>query len=82
MTMSTSRNEPNRATCPDIDRAIALMEDLRESNHQLREWGNGLVNDLEEKDDEIKVLEEQVSTLEDECNDLKKQLAATPTETA
>jgi archaellum component FlaC len=74
--MPTSRNEPNRATCPDIDQAISLMEDLRESNRLLRDWGNGLVNDLEAQDEEIRTMDERINELESEVENLISELAA------
>lgn len=48
--MSTCRNEPNNSTCPKIDQAIQILEDLRHENAQLCEWGNGLVKNLEQQD--------------------------------
>lgn len=58
-----------------------LLEQLRDANSSLREWGNNLVSDLEEQDREIEQLNKEISKLEskvdeyaDMVSDLEDQL--------
>lgn len=66
---------PVKYTCPDIDRAIDYLEDvkrlidtsiryfeeLRSANQALREWGEGLENELEEAANTINNLEAELN---------------------
>lgn len=115
--MATSRSEPVRHTCPDIDRAIddllaignemdkadtfencnlqywsgviddiargsrCTLERLRDANSSLREWGNELASELDDKDDQIKTLEreneelkEQMTSLQDEISEMSYEI--------
>lgn len=62
-----------------------LLEDLRTSNSTLRGWGNDLVSDLENMDDEINRFErqikeikekkdEEIETLQNQILELQEQL--------
>lgn len=50
------------------------LEDLRSSNSKLRDWGEGLEEQIDEKDKEIDSLNDQISTLEWELNELKEKV--------
>jgi chaperonin cofactor prefoldin len=85
--MSRPPDEP-RFTCDSIDSAISYLEDLRQSNADLREWGSWWMRkaeELEEQLDEADTLyeeettklEEQIEELQDEIEKLKAEIAPT-----
>jgi hypothetical protein len=43
--------EPGHS-CPDIDQIISMLEDLREENKKLREWGQWWKDKAEELDND------------------------------
>lgn len=79
-------SEPVGNTCPKIDKAIEMMEDLRSDNSCLREWGNDLVEAIEqfetlcqeqkdtiiELEEEIKILKDQLWEKSEEFNEYKR----------
>ena len=79
-----SYQEPVPVTCPDIDHAVSMAEDitrilekLRESNDALRSWGNELVEECKEHEKEQERLRELNDDLEyklDEANIELQQL--------
>lgn len=78
----TDRDEPVGITCPKIDNIIEILEEVRHANSKLREWGNGLVKDLEQKDNEIDSLKADIESLQgelkeacSEMNDLERELS-------
>jgi hypothetical protein len=65
--MSRAPNQPSY-TCPDIDKIISMLEELRKDNAALREYGEWWEEHDEEternKDIEIEDLHRQISELE------------------
>lgn len=73
--------EPNQ-TCPTIDKGISeidsairdleysksIYEEVRRANKDLRDWGQYWKDKCEEKDKEIKTLEEKIEELEANAN--------------
>ena len=55
-------------TCPDIDAAISMLEDLRTDNSRLRDWG-------EAEESKVDELENQVSDLESKIQDLENRIS-------
>jgi chromosome segregation ATPase len=56
------------------------LEDLRTSNSKLRDWGNALVDDLEEQDTRIEELENENETLKSKLDDAEEALKRYETE--
>lgn len=46
-------NSPVNNTCPAIDDAIGILEDLREANAALRAWGNEQYDRAEDFEEEM-----------------------------
>lgn len=46
----------------EIEGVIESMEELRNSNSRLRDWGEGLEQTIADKDQEIENLKEQIET--------------------
>lgn len=76
-----SNRAPFRNTCPDIDEAIGIMEQLRKVNDGLRTWGeeqaeesDRLRDELSEANVKIDGLESSVDALQSTIEDLKAQL--------
>jgi chromosome segregation ATPase len=49
------------------------LEDLRSSNSALRDWGQEMYNDAEERENERDKYEEECESLKDEISDLEKE---------
>lgn len=74
-------------TCPDIDKAIAIMEELRDANESLRSWGleqeeraDQAESELADAEARIESLEEKIENLEAQLAELEAQLAAVGSE--
>lgn len=65
--MSRHDREPIGYTCPDIDKLIAIAEELRKDNESLRDWGR-------EEAEKVDELEARIEELEEQLNDLQLQL--------
>lgn len=61
--MSIHNREPINYTCPDIDKLIALAEELRKDNEILRSWGREEAEKVDELETYLKDLEEQIDDL-------------------
>jgi len=61
-------------TCPQIDSAIDMLEDLRKSSDEVRQWARRKADELEGAQEEISALETKVSELEDEVETLKDRI--------
>jgi hypothetical protein len=64
--MSRHDREPVAYTCPDIDKLIAIAEELRKDNESLRDWGREEAEKVDELEARIQALEEQVSDLHEQ----------------
>jgi len=75
--MSAQRKEPVPQTCPVIDSTLreldncytlvtGVLEDLRESNSALRDWGNELLEELEAVEKELDGVLDEKRELEQE----------------
>lgn len=66
---------PVSHTCPDIDKAISILEDLRTDNSKLREWGEeeaAMVDKLEKQvEDSESDHAEAVEKLERQIRDMQ-----------
>lgn len=51
----------------ELENCIGYLEDLRSSNSALRDWGEGLDEELEEAANRINELEEKIEKLEFSC---------------
>ena len=80
--MGVDRREPVKSTCPTIDKAkhevenlyeymFEVLEELRDSNGQLRDWGNELVCELEEIESKLNKAEEEIEDLKNEIENLR-----------
>lgn len=76
---------PVKHTCPDIDGlqtdimrnakdVCEELEKLRNSNYDLRAWGEKLELELEDAEDTISDLRDEIKDLEHEVADLKSEL--------
>lgn len=70
------RREPVGHTCPDIDRIIKLLEELRSANDQLRTWGCDEASRVDELETEVETLREEVSDLTNQLREAREQLEA------
>lgn len=52
---------------------VDIMEEIRDANKSLREWGNQNYNEKEELQEEVDKLKDDVSDLEKELEDLKNE---------
>lgn len=78
--MRRRSNAPVGHTCPDIDKMIAMLEDLRSSNSLLRSWGdeeteraNGLDTELEETRDALREATDDKEQFELDLADMTKE---------
>lgn len=70
------QREPVGYTCPDIDRIIKLLEELRSDNDQLRTWGGEEASRVDELETEVETLQEQISDLTIQLQNAQQQLDA------
>lgn len=81
--MSAQRKEPVPQTCPVIDSTLreldncytlvtGVLEDLRESNSALRDWGNELLEELEAVEKELDKVRSDNRELEREVERLNR----------
>lgn len=68
--------EPVGHTCPDIDRMIRLLEELRSDNDQLRTWGADEASRVDELETELETLREEVADLNNQLRKAQDQLEA------
>jgi len=68
-------NSPVSETCPSIDKVISIMEDIRDANSSLREWGNELYYELDEAKSTIRDLEREIDDLKAEVRALEEELS-------
>lgn len=57
-------------TCPTIDKAISLIEDVREANSDLRKCAQFYIDKAEELEDRVWKAEKRVEQLEDELKEI------------
>lgn len=53
--------------------AIKIMEEIREANLELRNWGNELYREKEAAEKEIEQLQRQVEALDDELKSIQSE---------
>lgn len=62
----------------DIERAAEsareMLEEIREANLTLREWGNDKAEELEETEKIVKELEDKITDLEDEISRMRRRI--------
>ncbi len=63
-------------TCPTIDKAISLIEEVRDANYDLRKCAIFYRDKAEELEDRVWKAEKRVSELEDEIKEMSASLAA------
>ncbi len=61
-------------TCHKIDHAIAILEELRNDNDELRQWGLSLEKELDEAESEIINLKRVIAGLENQIEDLVEEM--------
>ena len=65
-------------SCPYLDQAIKEIEEARSINSSLREWGHYWKDKFEEMESELDKIVEQkndeIKSLDDEIDDLKNEL--------
>ena len=57
----------------DKERVANIMEEIRDDNKSLRDWGNNNYNEKEELENEVDKLKDDVSDLKKELEDLKNE---------
>lgn len=72
--MKMFSREPIPNTCPDIDEMISLLENLRDCNSKLREWGNKEAGRVDELENEVDDLKKAIDKLENYNEALQKDL--------
>ena len=70
------RDAPVSETCPDIDKVIAMLEELRAANSKLREWGADLFDRAEQLESELDEAKDAISDYQNEIESLKEELSA------
>jgi len=75
--MSRHHREPVGYTCPDIDKLIAIAEELRVDNESLRDWGREEADKVDELEAKIEALEEQLSDLQQQLTEAQAALENT-----
>ncbi len=83
-----SRPKEPQQTCPEINRAIkdfrlscnqlfdefeTFAESMREQNQNLRNWGNSLIDKIEELESEIIELDDEIIDLRDRLIEKEKK---------
>jgi len=66
---------PTEPICKDLDKAISTLEEIRDNNSSLREWGNTLYREKEELEDKISTLQSQIDALKEELQSFLDQPA-------
>lgn len=61
-------------TCHKVDHAIAILEELRSDNDELRQWGLSLERELDDAQDEINDLKKMIMALENQIEDLTEEM--------
>lgn len=70
-----SRNrEPVGHTCPDIDKIISILENIRSANDELRTWGNKEAQRVDELEGQVSDLDEENDTLQARINELESEI--------
>lgn len=62
-------------TCPTIDKAISLIETVREANADLRECANFYKDKAEDLEAQVDKLQGEVESLEDQLKDALKTIS-------
>ena len=64
--------DPDESDKQNIKDILDCMEEIRSANASLRGWGNDLLNERNEKQEEIYELEKKVSNLESDYSSLEQ----------
>lgn len=64
----------------DLEDCLVIMEEIREANKGLREWGSKQCDEVSEKEDEISDLESKNETLKEEIVELEGRISDLETE--
>ena len=71
---SAYRDAPVSETCPDIDKVISMLEELRSANQKLREWGSDLYDKAQQLESDLDEAKDTISDLQSEVDSLNEEL--------
>ena len=76
------KRAPVRETCPDIDKVIDAMNDLRTSNAALRQWGGEEADRVDELEAELEEARDTIADLTSDIESLQAELKELQTSAA